>query len=63
MKLDQLEQKYDHIYYFKKPATNPLGLKEPGETLTIENTEITVEDKGTTQKNGVTYGWIAGEPQ
>lgn len=58
---DAVEEKYEHVYYFKIDNKNPLMLVEVDDTINLNNTEIIVESTGQTTLDGEQHGFIAGE--
>ena len=61
---NELEQRYDHVYYFKINESNPLMLSEPGDTIQLENMTLKVKGTGQLELDGEKHAFIgASETQ
>jgi len=57
---EELERKFEEIYYFELTDENPLLLREPGQTIRLGNKHIAIEATGQVELNDKNYGFLAG---
>ena len=57
---NELEQKFEHTYYFKINDQNPLMLREPGQTIRLGNQHFKIQATGQVKINGEQHGFLAG---
>lgn len=58
---EELEDKFEHAYYFKIADQNPLHFREPGQTIRLGNTQIEIQATGQVQLEGEKHGFLAGK--
>jgi len=57
---NEIEEKYDHVYYFKINENNPLMLSETGDAIQLENMTLEVQGTGQIELDGEKHGFIGG---
>lgn len=58
---EELENNYEHTYYFKLADQNPLLLREPGQTIRLGNKHMKIQATGQVELEEEKHGFLAGK--
>lgn len=57
----ELEDKFEHTYYFKLDEQNPLTLREAGQTIRLGNQHMKIQATGQVELDSEPHGFLAGK--
>lgn len=56
----EIEDNFEHTYYFKLNEQNPLMLRESGQTIRLGRKHFKIEATGQVDLDGERHGFLAG---